>query len=131
MSEVMQWYATGKRKSAIARVWMLPGNGNIVINKRPIDEYFGRATLKMILSEPFELTETIGKYDLKVNVCGGGLAGQAGAIRHGITRALLEVNPQFRSTLKKVGLITRDSRVKERKKYGQPGARKRFQYSKR
>ncbi|MBW1811586.1 MAG: 30S ribosomal protein S9 [Deltaproteobacteria bacterium] len=131
MSEVMQWYATGKRKSAIARVWMLPGNGNIVINKRPIDEYFGRATLKMILSEPFELTETIGKYDLKVNVCGGGLAGQAGAIRHGITRALLEVNPQFRSILKKVGLITRDSRVKERKKYGQPGARKRFQYSKR
>ena len=131
MGEVMQWYATGKRKSAIARVWMLPGNGNIVINKRPIDEYFGRATLKMILSEPFELTETIGKYDLKVNVCGGGLAGQAGAIRHGITRALLEVNPQFRSTLKKVGLITRDSRVKERKKYGQPGARKRFQYSKR
>jgi small subunit ribosomal protein S9 len=131
MSEVMQWYATGKRKSAIARVWMVPGNGNIVINKRPIDEYFGRATLKMILSEPFELTETIGKYDLKVNVCGGGLAGQAGAIRHGITRALLEVNPQFRSTLKKVGLITRDSRVKERKKYGQPGARKRFQYSKR
>ena len=110
---------------------MLPGNGTIVINKRPIDEYFGRATLKMILSEPFELTETIGKYDLKVNVCGGGLAGQAGAIRHGITRALLEVNPQFRSTLKKVGLITRDSRVKERKKYGQPGARKRFQYSKR
>jgi len=131
MSEVMQWYATGKRKSAIARVWMLPGNGNIIINKRPIDEYFGRATLKMILSEPFELTETIGKYDVKVNVCGGGLAGQAGAIRHGITRALLEVNPQFRSTLKKVGLITRDSRVKERKKYGQPGARKRFQYSKR
>ena len=131
MGEVMQWYATGKRKSAIARVWMLPGNGNIVINKRPIDEYFGRATLKMILSEPFELTETVGKYDLKVNVCGGGLAGQAGAIRHGITRALLEVNPQFRSTLKKVGLITRDSRVKERKKYGQPGARKRFQYSKR
>jgi len=131
MSEVMQWYATGKRKSAIARVWMLPGNGNIVINKRPIDEYFGRATLKMILSEPFELTETIGKYDLKVNVCGGGLAGQAGASRNGITRALLEGNPQFRSTLKKVGLITRDSRVKERKKYGQPGARKRFQYSKR
>jgi small subunit ribosomal protein S9 len=131
MSEVQQWYATGRRKSAVARVWMKPGNGVITVNKRPIDQYFGRETLKMILHEPFDLTETRGKYDITVNVTGGGLAGQSGAIRHGITRALMKMNPQFRPILKKVGMVTRDSRVKERKKYGQPGARKRFQYSKR
>jgi small subunit ribosomal protein S9 len=96
-----------------------------------MEDYFGRAVLKMILQEPFELTETRGKYDVLVNVCGGGLAGQAGAIRHGITRALMQVDPELRSVLKKAGMVTRDSRVKERKKYGQPGARKRFQYSKR
>jgi small subunit ribosomal protein S9 len=129
--EKQGWYATGKRKSAIARVWLRPGSGNVTINRRSMDDYFGRAVLKMILQEPFELTETRGKYDVLVNVCGGGLAGQAGAIRHGITRALLQVDPELRSVLKKAGMVTRDSRVKERKKYGQPGARKRFQYSKR
>jgi len=131
MSDMQQWYATGRKKSAIARVWLRPGNGMITVNKRPLDEYFGRETLKMILHEPFNLTETRGKYDAKINVTGGGLAGQAGAIRHGITRALLKVNEQNRAILKKMGLVTRDSRAKERKKYGQPGARKRFQYSKR
>jgi small subunit ribosomal protein S9 len=130
-AEKQGWYATGKRKSAIARVWLRPGSGNVTINRRPMDEYFGRAVLKMILQEPFELTETRGKFDVLVNVCGGGLAGQAGAIRHGITRALLQMDPELRSVLKKAGMVTRDSRVKERKKYGQPGARKRFQYSKR
>ena len=129
--EKQGWYATGKRKSAIARVWLRPGSGNVTINRRTMDDYFGRAVLKMILQEPFELTETRGKYDVLVNVCGGGLAGQAGAIRHGITRALMQVDPELRSVLKKAGMVTRDSRVKERKKYGQPGARKRFQYSKR
>jgi len=130
-AETQSWYATGKRKSAIARVWLRPGSGNVTINRRPMDDYFGRAVLKMILQEPFELTETRGKFDVLVNVCGGGLAGQAGAIRHGITRALMQMDPELRSVLKKAGMVTRDSRVKERKKYGQPGARKRFQYSKR
>jgi small subunit ribosomal protein S9 len=130
-AEKQGWYATGKRKSAIARVWLRPGDGNVTINRRSMDDYFGRAVLKMILQEPFELTETRGKYDVLVNVRGGGLAGQAGAIRHGITRALMQVDPELRTVLKKAGMVTRDSRVKERKKYGQPGARKRFQYSKR
>jgi len=130
-AEKQGWYATGKRKSAIARVWLRPGSGNVTINRRSMDDYFGRAVLKMILQEPFELTETRGKFDVLVNVCGGGLAGQAGAIRHGITRALMQMDPELRPILKKSGMVTRDSRVKERKKYGQPGARKRFQYSKR
>lgn len=130
-AEKQGWYATGKRKSAIARVWLRPGSGNVTINRRSMDDYFGRAVLKMILQEPFELTETRGKFDVLVNVRGGGLAGQAGAIRHGITRALMQMDPELRSILKKSGMVTRDSRVKERKKYGQPGARKRFQYSKR
>jgi len=131
MTEAQSWYATGKRKAAIARVWLRPGNGAIRVNREEVDQYFGRPTLRMIIEEPFELTETRGKYDVQVNVDGGGKAGQAGAVRHGISRALLHVNPQFRSILKKAGMITRDARVKERKKYGQPGARKRFQYSKR
>jgi small subunit ribosomal protein S9 len=131
IEEKQGWYATGKRKSAIARVWLRTGSGTVTVNRRPMDEYFGRAVLKMILQEPFELTETHGKFDVLVNVCGGGLAGQAGAIRHGITRALLRMDPELRATLKKAGMVTRDSRVKERKKCGQPGARKRFQYSKR
>lgn len=130
-AEKQGWYATGKRKSAIARVYLRPGSGNVTINRRSMEDYFGRAVLKMILQEPFELTETRGKFDVLVNVCGGGLAGQAGAIRHGITRALMQMDPELRSVLKKAGMVTRDSRVKERKKYGQPGARKRFQYSKR
>jgi small subunit ribosomal protein S9 len=131
MAEMQSWYATGKRKTAIARVWLEPGTGEITVNKRPVDDYFQRETLRMILNEPFDLTETRGKYNVKASVCGGGLAGQAGAVRHGITRALVIMNPQHRSILKKAGMITRDSRVKERKKYGQPGARKRYQYSKR
>ena len=124
-------YAAGKRKTAVARVWLTPGDGNITINKRPIDDYLKRETAKMVIRQPLELTETLGKYDVYVNVRGGGISGQAGAIKHGISKALLEANPDFRPLLKKSGFLTRDSRVKERKKYGQPGARKRFQYSKR
>ncbi|RME28216.1 MAG: 30S ribosomal protein S9 [Deltaproteobacteria bacterium] len=131
MTEAQRWYATGKRKSSIARVWLTPGQGNIVVNKKPAPEYFKRQTLTMIINEPFDLTETKGKFDVMVNVRGGGLSGQAGAVRCGIAKALLEVNPQLRPVLKKAGLLTRDARVKERKKYGQPGARKRYQYSKR
>ena len=126
-----RYYATGKRKTAVARVWLMPGDGNITINKRHIDEYLKRETAKMVIRQPLELTETLGKYDIYVNVRGGGISGQAGAIKHGISKALLEVNSDFRPLLKKAGFLTRDSRVKERKKYGQPGARKRFQYSKR
>ena len=125
------FYATGRRKTAIARVWLTPGSGGVKINKRDIDVYFGRATSKMVLRQPLEATETIGRYDVLVNVCGGGLAGQAGAIRHGITRALMKINPSYRPVLKKAGYVTRDPRKKERKKYGQRGARARFQFSKR
>jgi small subunit ribosomal protein S9 len=124
-------YATGRRKTAIARVWLTPGSGVIKINKRDIDNYFGRATSKMVIRQPLEATETVGRYDVTVNVCGGGLAGQAGAIRHGITRCLMELNGTFRPVLKKAGYVTRDPRKKERKKYGQRGARARFQFSKR
>jgi small subunit ribosomal protein S9 len=126
-----RYYATGRRKTSVARVWLKPGEGNVTINKRSIDDYLKRETAKMIIRQPLELTETLGKYDIYVNVRGGGISGQAGAIKHGISRALLAVNPDFRPLLKKSGFLTRDSRVKERKKYGQPGARKRFQYSKR
>ena len=126
-----RYYATGRRKTSVARVWLKPGEGNVTINKRSIDDYLKRDTAKMIIRQPLELTETLGKFDIYVNVRGGGISGQAGAIKHGISRALLTVNPDFRPLLKKSGFLTRDSRVKERKKYGQPGARKRFQYSKR
>ena len=126
-----RYYATGRRKTSVARVWLKPGEGNVTINKRSIDDYLKRETAKMIIRQPLELTETLGKFDISVNVRGGGISGQAGAIKHGISRALLAVNPDFRPLLKKSGFLTRDSRVKERKKYGQPGARKRFQYSKR
>jgi len=125
------FYATGRRKEAIARVWMSPGTGQISINERTLDDYFGRATSRMVVRQPLELTETVGRYDIFVNVCGGGLAGQADAIRHGISRGLCRINETFRPVLKKAGYLTRDARIKERKKYGQPGARKRFQYSKR
>ena len=124
-------HAVGKRKAAIARVWLKPGKGEIVINKRTIDDYMLRATSKMIITQPFGLTETQGQFDVLVNVVGGGLAGQAEAIRHGITRALASLDAENRAVLKKAGLITRDSRTKERKLPGQPGARKRFQFSKR
>ena len=131
MARAESFYATGRRKTAIARVWLLPGSGDIKINKRDIENYFGRATSKMVLRQPLEATETLGRYDVHVNVCGGGLAGQAGAIRHGITRCLMKISPAFRPVLKKAGYVTRDPRKKERKKYGQRGARARFQFSKR
>ena len=123
--------AVGRRKVAIARVRMKPGTGAFVVNDRTLDEYFGRETSKMILKQPLEVVEQLGKVDISVNVCGGGLSGQAGAIRHGISRCLLKLNPDVRPALKKAGFLTRDSRSVERKKYGQPGARKRFQFSKR
>jgi len=123
--------ATGKRKMAIARVWLKPGSGNILVNRRTIEEYFGMETLKNIIRQPLYLTNTIDKYNISANVKGGGISSQAQAIRHGIAKALLETNSEFRSILKKAGLLTRDPRIKERKKYGQPGARARYQYSKR
>ncbi len=132
MSErVVEYVKTGKRKTAIARVRMTPGEGRIVVNKRSLEDYFGRPTSRMIVEQPLMLTETKGRYDVKVNVCGGGISAQAAAIRHGVTRALLEANPEFRPALKKVGYITRDPRKVERKKYGRHKARKRPQYSKR
>jgi small subunit ribosomal protein S9 len=126
-----RYYATGKRKTTVARVWLRPGGGTIEVNKRTFDNYFPRETLRMNILQPFELTKTIGQFDVYVNVKGGGISGQAGAIRHGISKALLAYNVKFRDVLKKAGCITRDPRVKERKKYGQRGARARFQYSKR
>jgi len=121
----------GRRKEAVARVRIAPGTGNITINGRTMDEYFGRETSKMILVEPLKLVDQMGKLDVFVNARGGGLSGQAGAIRHGISRALCQLNPEFRPVLKKAGFMTRDARAVERKKYGRPGARKRFQFSKR
>lgn len=126
-----RFYATGKRKTSIARVWLKPGEGNITVNRRTLDEYFGRETSKMVIRQPLELTDNVGKFDIQVNVCGGGPSGQAGAIKHGITKALLEVDPALRAVLKKAGFITRDSRAKERKKYGRKAARAAFQFSKR
>ena len=123
--------SVGRRKESVARVRLSPGTGNIVINGRTLDQYFGRETSKMILVEPLKLVDQMGKLDVFVNAKGGGLSGQAGAIRHGITRALCDLNPEFRPILKKAGFITRDARAVERKKYGRPGARKRFQFSKR
>jgi small subunit ribosomal protein S9 len=125
------FYATGRRKHAVARVWLQPGNGKIAINTRSLEEYFGRETSRMVFRQPLELTETSGTFDIFVTVCGGGLSGQADAIRHGISRALCRFNPELRGSLKKAGYMTRDARKKERKKYGQRGARARFQFSKR
>ena len=130
-SATVQYYGTGRRKDSVARVYLRPGEGNIVVNKRPLEEYFGRDTLKMILRQPLEITDSLQKFDIIVNVHGGGLSGQAGAIRHGISRALLLALEDSRGALKKEGMLTRDSRKVERKKYGQPGARKKYQYSKR
>jgi small subunit ribosomal protein S9 len=121
----------GRRKESVARVRLAPGTGNITINGRTMDEYFGRETSKMILVEPLKLVDQMGKLDVFVRATGGGLSGQAGAIRHGISRALCDLNPEFRPVLKKAGFMTRDARAVERKKYGRPGARKRFQFSKR
>jgi small subunit ribosomal protein S9 len=126
-----QFYGTGRRKTSTARVYLRPGSGNIQINRKAFDVYFPNETLRMIIRQPLQLTETAGKFDILVNVAGGGPAGQAGAVRHGITRALMEFNGDLRPTLKQAGLVTRDPRIKERKKYGQKGARKRFQFSKR
>jgi small subunit ribosomal protein S9 len=126
-----RFYATGKRKTSVARVWLLPGSGTVTINSRPAGEYLARETAKMVIAQPMVLTGTLGKLDVMVNVHGGGVSGQAGAIRHGISKALLELNPEFREVLKRAGFLTRDSRVKERKKYGRRSARARFQYSKR
>lgn len=124
-------WGTGKRKSSVARVRLRPGDGAVTINERPLDAYFGRETSRMIVNQPFDITDSQGKYDVFVNVCGGGVSAQAVAIRHGITRALLTIDAELRPALKKAGFITRDSREVERKKYGRHKARKRPQYSKR
>jgi len=125
------FYATGRRKTSVARVYLKEGRGDVVVNDRSLKDYFGRETSRMIVLQPFEVTNTSGQYDAKVNVCGGGISGQAGAIRHGITRALMSVDAGLRSALKKAGYVTRDPRAVERKKYGRHKARKRPQYSKR
>jgi small subunit ribosomal protein S9 len=127
----IQYYGTGKRKQSIARVFLRPGNGEITINELPLGDYFQSDLLKMIIKQPLAVTETADKFDIFVTVRGGGISGQAGAVRHGLSRALLDYNKELRSRLKTAGFLTRDARIKERKKYGQPGARKRFQFSKR
>ena len=130
MSE-KNFYATGKRKSSIARVWLKEGSGQVQVNKRSLDEYFPRESLKRLISQPLDITGKKGKFDMYINVQGGGISGQAGAVKQGISKALIEFDLDLRPVLKKAGFLTRDSRIKERKKYGQPGARKRFQFSKR
>jgi len=125
------YYGTGRRKNAVARTKLHSGSGQIEINKRPVEEYFPRATLRMIINQPLKLVNLSNNFDIKVNVRGGGIAGQAEAVRHGISRAIIEYDPDLKKALKDAGLLTRDARVKERKKYGQPGARAKFQYSKR
>ncbi len=125
------YHAVGRRKTSVARVFLKPGSGQILVNRRPLDEYFGRATSKMVLRAPLALTGTETQFDVLVNVKGGGLSGQAGAIRHGLARVLVEYDENLRPVLKKAGFLTRDARMVERKKYGRPGARKRYQYSKR
>ncbi len=127
----VRYYGTGRRKSSVARVYLVPGTGKITINKRSIDDYFGLDTLKLIVRQPLEITGTIGKYDVEAKVEGGGTTGQAGAVRHGIARALLEVDADLRVSLKRAGLLTRDPRMKERKKYGLKAARRAPQFSKR
>ncbi len=126
-----QYYGTGKRKSSTARVFMVPGSGQISVNKRDLADYFCNETQRTIIRYPLTITDNVGKFDIRVTVAGGGTTGQAGAIRLGITKALIEFNSELRPKLKRAGLLTRDSRIKERKKYGQKGARKRFQFSKR
>ena len=130
MAEI-QYNATGRRKTSVARVTLSPGDGQITVNKKPADVYFPRETLRMVIRQPIEIAGITGKYNITAIVAGGGPSGQAGAVRHGITRAIVDMNSDFRSRLKKEGFITRDPREKERKKYGQKGARKRFQFSKR
>jgi small subunit ribosomal protein S9 len=131
MEATMRYYGTGRRKASVARVWLQAGAGKVEVNERPVDDFFPRQTLKMILMQPLKVVGIDGKYDVIATVDGGGISGQAGAIRLGIARALLQLDAAMRSTLKKAGLLTRDPRAKERKKYGQKGARARFQFSKR
>jgi small subunit ribosomal protein S9 len=131
MAVMERAYGTGRRKTSVARVWIKPGSGRIVVNRRAFDDYFPRETLRMIIAQPFQVTETDGQFDVAANVGGGGPTGQAGAVRHGIARALARYDEKLRLPLKRAGLLTRDPRMRERKKYGQPGARQKFQYSKR
>ena len=131
MAVLDRFYATGRRKTSVARVWIRPGAGRIVVNRRAFEDYFPRETLRMIIAQPLQVTNTFGQFDVLVTVGGGGPTGQAGAVRHGISRALALFDDKLRLPLKKVGLLTRDPRMRERKKYGQPGARQKFQYSKR
>jgi len=131
MASLPRYYGTGRRKTSVARVWLRPGGGTITVNRRSFEDYFPGETFRMIICQPFQMTNTLGQFDVQVNVGGGGISGQAGAVRHGIARALLAFDEKYRSQLKRAGLLTRDPRMRERKKYGQPGARKQFQYSKR
>ena len=131
MEETARYYATGKRKNAIARVWLTPGEGNITMNDKPLNSYVGRLALERIVLQPFEVVESVGRYDVRALVKGGGISGQAGAVRHGISKALVAANPDFRTMLRRLGYLTRDPRVKERKKYGRKRARRGFQFSKR
>lgn len=131
MAQELSYYATGKRKESIAKVWLKPGAGKITVNEKDYKEYFSRATLVSMINEPLNITGTVNSYDITATIVGGGISGQAGALRHGISKALLEVNPEYRTLLKKEGFLTRDPRVKERKKYGLKKARKRPQFSKR
>jgi small subunit ribosomal protein S9 len=131
MAVLERFYGTGRRKRSVARVWLKPGSGQVVVNRRAFEDYFPRETLRMIIAQPLEVTNTGGQFDVVANVGGGGPSGQAGAVRHGIARALVHFDANLRTTLKKAGLLTRDPRMRERKKYGQPGARQKFQYSKR
>jgi small subunit ribosomal protein S9 len=131
MATLQQFYGTGRRKTSVARVFLRPGQGQITVNKRTFEDYFPRESLRLMAAQPLELTNTTAQLDVSVNVAGGGLSGQAGAVRHGIARALLVFDANLRPQLKRAGFLTRDPRMKERKKYGQPGARKRFQFSKR
>ena len=126
-----RYYGTGKRKDAVARVWIAPGSGTVTVNDRPVERYLGRLVLQKLIQQPFEVTETAGRFDVIAKCKGGGISGQAGAIRHGISKALLEADPDLRPTLRKLGFLTRDPRVKERKKYGRKRARRGFQFSKR
>jgi small subunit ribosomal protein S9 len=128
---VQRWYATGKRKTAVARVWIKAGTGNIAVNRLEFETYFPRETSRLVVMQPFDVTEQVGRFDVFATLAGGGISAQAEALRHGISKALLEYNAGLRDRLKRAGFLTRDARAKERKKYGQPGARKRFQFSKR
>jgi small subunit ribosomal protein S9 len=128
---IERWYATGKRKTAVARVWLQPGTGNIAVNRRTFEAYFPRETSRLVVMQPFDVTDQGGRFDVFATLAGGGISAQAEALRHGISKALLEYNVGLRDRLKRAGFLTRDARAKERKKYGQPGARKRFQFSKR